>query len=184
MKRPIILITCSLCASWGLGAPFQDLGFDDANTNNLMTTGGGPGLGTGTIGDLLPGWQLYLGGGPYTDSLWVNLQGIDFGLASLYNRNNTGFGTQGHFPVSGIYSFAMVPSYGLHGLPGPYTPFMLFQTGDVPASAQTLHFTTYGSPFEVRINDTLLAASYTQGPPTTNPNTRQSDAVADISSFA
>jgi len=34
------------------------------------------------------------------------------------------------------------------------------------------------------MNDTLLAVSYVQGPPTPDPNMRSSDAVADISAFA
>ncbi len=182
MNKSIILLICSSCAWGGLGAPFEDLGFDEANTNNLVT--GGPGLGTGTIGDLLPGWRLQLATGPYTDLLWVNLEASGLGLASLYNRNNNALGfPQTHFPVSGIYSFAMYPSYGING-GGPYTPFILSQKGDVPANAQTLHFTIYGSPFEVRANDSLLSVSYTQGPPTTDPNTRMSEAVGDISAFA
>src|SRR6266568_3468446 len=186
MKKSIIVLICSSCAWSGPGAPFQDLGFDDANTNDLYTTGFPPalGLGFGTFGDLLPGWQLSLGSRPYTDALWVNLAGFDFGLASLYSRNNTVFAPINHFPVSGLYSFAMLPSYGINGMPGPYTPFILSQTGDVPANAQSLHFTIYGSPFEVRVNDTLLPVSYSQGPATANPNTRTSDAVADISAFA
>src|SRR5713101_3183549 len=183
MKASTILLIYSSCACWAAGAPFQDLGFDDANTNNLVTTAG-PGLGTGSIGDLLPGWQLYLGTGPYADLLWVNLVAFDLGLASLYNPNNTVFAPINHFPVAGMYSFAMLPSYGINGMPGPYTPFILSQSGDVPANALTLHFTTYGSPFDLRANDTLLPVSYTQGPPTTDPNTRKSDAVADISAFA
>jgi hypothetical protein len=183
MKTAAILLIYSSCAYGLVGGPFRDLGFDDANTNKLVNTGGPVGLGSGTTGDLLPGWQLALGAGPYSDSLWVNLAAIDLGLASLYNRDNIGFGAQGHFPASGIYSFAMVPSYGMNG-GGPYTPFSLSQTGDVPANAQMLHFTIYGSPFEVRVNNTLLPVIYTQGPPTTNPNTRTSWAVADISAFA
>src|SRR5438445_7052673 len=176
MKTPIILLVCSSCAWSGLGAPFQDLGFDDANTNNLVT--GGPGLGTGTIPDLLPGWQLQLASGPYTDSLWLNLTFTDFGLASLYNRNNFAPFPRNLFPVDGLYSFAMIPSYGING-GGPYTPFILSQTGDVPANAQLLHFRIYGSPFEVRVNGALLPVTYTQGPATTDPNAQKSDAVAD-----
>ncbi len=183
MKRATILLIYSSCAYCVLSAPFQDLGFDDANTNNLVTTAG-PGLGTGSIGDLLPGWQLHLASGPYTDLLWVNLEAVDLGLASLYNRNNFGPAPQNRFPVQGIYSFAMVPGYGPLGQVISYNPFILSQTGDVPANSQTLHFRGYGSPFEVRMNDTLLAVSYVQGPPTPDPNMRSSDAVADISAFA
>jgi len=114
----------------------------------------------------------------------VNLTFVDVGLASLYNSDNFAPFPRNLFPVQGLYSFAMVPGYGINGMPGPYTPFILSQTGDVPANAQTLHFRIYGNPFEVRVNDTLLPVSYTQGPQTTNPNTRKSDAVADISAFA
>jgi hypothetical protein len=184
MKPRIMLIAYASFTLAGVGAPFEDLGFDDANTNNLVKLAGEPGQGTGTIGDLLPGWQLYLGAGQYTDSLWVNLTFVDLGLASLYNRDNFNPFPRNRFPVQGLYSFAMIPSYGVNGMPGPYTPFVLSQMGDVPANAQTLHFRNYGSPFQVRVNGALLPVSYAQGPATIDPNTRTSEAVADISAFA
>src|SRR5713101_6166548 len=106
MKNSMILLIYSSCACCGLSSPFQDLGFDEANTNNLVSFAGDPGLGTGTIGDLLPGWQLYLGAGPYADSLWVNLTFVDLGLASLYNRDNFSPFPRNRFPVQGLYSFA------------------------------------------------------------------------------
>jgi len=184
MKPAVILLIYSSCAWSAFSAPFQDLGFDDANTNNLTTTGFPPtlGLGIGTPSDLLPGWQLYYGGGPYSDALWVNLTFIDTGLASLYNRSNVGPSPKNPFPVAGAYSFAMWP--GFLGQPLHYTPFVLSQTGDVPANAQALHFTIFGGQFEVRVNDNLLNVSYTEGPPTADTNTRRGDAVADISAFA
>src|SRR6266852_4018750 len=90
MKTATILLIYSSCAYGLVGAPFQDLGFDDANTNNLTTTGFPPtlGLGVGTFCDLLPGWQLQLASGPYMDPLWVNVNPPGLGLASLYNRDN------------------------------------------------------------------------------------------------
>src|SRR6266705_6499252 len=182
METATILLIYASCAYGVVGSPFQDLGFDDANTNNLVT--GGPGLGTGTFGDLLPGWHLQLASGPYMDPLWVNVNPPGLGLASLYNRDNFAPFPHNRFPVDGLYSFAMWPDYGVGGYGGAYNPFILFQTGDVPAGAQTLHFRIYGSPFEVRVNNTLLPVTYTQGLPTTDPNARKSDAVADISAFA
>src|SRR6266446_5556242 len=95
-------------------SPFQDLDFDGANTSNLVppVPPGNPphqDVGSGSVSELLPGWQLLYGGSAYSDLLWLNLNPIGFGLASLYDGNNFFYDAQTHIPVAGKFSFAMFP---------------------------------------------------------------------------
>jgi hypothetical protein len=178
----------ALCVAAGAveAAPFQNLGFDAANTNNLDTTGFPPvlGLGFGTASDLMPGWQMFSGTNPITQNVWVNLNPAGLGLCSLYNRLNSPTPppfAQERYPVEGLYSFGMFPWAGIGE---PYIPYTLSQAGEVPADAQWLRFLIFGSAFELRLNDVLVPVTYEYGPERRNPNTRPATALADVSAFA
>jgi hypothetical protein len=149
MRSPILALLClGVAGLLTRAAPFQNLGFDAANTNNLDTTGFPPGLGlgSGTTSDLLPGWQVFSGTDQITQNVWVNLNPIGLGLRSLYNRSNSP--TPGPFPerypVQGLYSFGMFP---LAAIGQPYVPYTLSQVGEVPADAQWLSFRNYSGSF-------------------------------------
>src|SRR2546425_1197131 len=61
MKELIVFLIASLCALKSVCAPFQNLDFERAKTNNLqfyISLPSGPGY-LGTTEDLLPGWKLY-----------------------------------------------------------------------------------------------------------------------------
>jgi hypothetical protein len=49
-----------------LAAPFRNLGFEEANTNNVTSWLFDARQGWGTTADLLPGWQLFAGSRPVT----------------------------------------------------------------------------------------------------------------------
>jgi hypothetical protein len=169
-------------------APFQNLGFDAANTNNLMpafppSPYPNVGIGSGTTTDLLPGWQVFSGTNSVTQHVWVNLNPAGLGLCSLYNRLNSPLPAPftERYPVEGLYSFGMFPWAAIGE---PYIPYTLSQAGEVPADAQWLRFLIFGSAFELRLNDVLVPVTYEYGPERRNPNTRPATALADVSAFA
>jgi hypothetical protein len=184
-KSVLVLLFETLVAG---AAPFQNLGFDAANTNNLMpafppSPYPNVDIGSGTTADLLPGWQMFSGTNAVTQNVWVNLNPAGLGLRSLYNRFNSP--TPGPFaeryPVDGLYSFGMFPWAAIGE---PYVPYTLSQVGEVPTDAQSLHFVIFGSPFELRLNDIVVPVTYDYGPEPQNPNTRRATALADVSAFA
>src|SRR5947209_7102991 len=70
MNRPVFATALGLAAVGAQAAPFQNLGFDLANTDHLTLSAPPPPLrGTGSTEDLLPGWQLTKGGVPQTTTL-------------------------------------------------------------------------------------------------------------------
>jgi len=190
MKRTLLVVGfLSACLTTLNSAPFQNLGFDNANTNNLIVH---PevvlynppyvNVGSGAITDLLPGWQLYHGSMPYADLFWLNLNPIGGGaLVSIYDVNNYFYNPQVHIPVEQNYSFAIEPS---DAPGGGSLALSLVQTGDVPADAQTIRFTSFGREVQLYLNGTSVPVSYTYGPSPQNLNARLATAVADVSAFA
>jgi hypothetical protein len=145
-------------------APFQNLGFDLANTNNLVVDPGSPFHGTGSTQDLLPGWELTKGGVPQT-TLGLNLSLLSLGYATLISYDQSQyFG----LPVEGAYGLQLV------GSAGNQDPFALSQRGDVPSDTQLLTFRYDGFPFLLSINGTPLT-------PTTQSSTLE---AFDVSAFA
>ncbi len=80
----VAILTASVAALQVLGAAFQNLGFDEANTNRLERAPDGgpllPGL-HGSAADLLPGWTLFLNDTKYDGPVYwglgyVNLPGL------------------------------------------------------------------------------------------------------------
>ncbi len=174
---------CLLCLTCGIlptaAQPFQNLGFDDANTNNV-TPAGGSGY-HGPTSELLPGWQENFGsimglnlfpvGGTMYDTLVTSN-----GTFTPYN-NLSDLG----YPVSGLYHLQL----GIWNPTGPFLPYILSQVGDVPADARSIHFFTYGSPFELSVNGSLVPLIYNYLPNNTPaPVFTVATVAADISAFA
>jgi hypothetical protein len=120
------------------GAPFQNLGFDEANTNTSvfsnypLSSGITPTLyGGGPAQDLLTGWQLFQNG-----TLLANL-GYDLRAdeiaPSLLSRDA--------FPsVQGKYALRL------------WLSDSIAQRGDIPADASLITFQAGGLPFFVSVN--------------------------------
>jgi hypothetical protein len=140
-------------------APFENLGFDEANTNNAA-------LGFGSTGDLLPGWQLFQG----TNAVqFVNLNTVEVGgtgFAELFNNDP-------RFPAEGRYAL------GLFETQENTMPFTLIQRGDVPQDARLLEFRYFNESFLVTVDGVQLQP-VSGGGRTTAPQ----EEVFDISQFA
>src|SRR4030095_7179667 len=86
------------------GAPFQNLGFDEATTNNVSFNPEIPGTGVGPISELLPGWDLFWGT-RHLGGLGYNQVTAGLNYASVYDTNSPYL----HYPVDGLYSLGLVP---------------------------------------------------------------------------
>ena len=124
----------------------------------------------------MPGWQLFQGTDPVSLAGY-DLYPISLGVASIYDSNSQGFPA----PVSGRYSLGLYPGYNALF---EYQPFSLVQTGDIGANVQSIRFINYGSPFELRVNGTLIPLSYDFQPGSTNLDMRLANVTGDISAFA
>ena len=181
MRIYLLLILFLAAFSRSLASPFQNLGFDDANTSNLIPSGGffynppHQNVGYGTAGDMLPGWHVLYGSVPYSDPYWLNLNSVGGALVSLYDKNNYLYDPTVVLPVEGKFSFSMEAD--------ALAPLSVVQTGDVPADAQTLNFTSFGREVEVRINGSLVPVQYTYGPTPINLNTRIARGMVDVSGY-
>lgn len=160
-----------LCA-----ATFQNFDFDSTVTNITLSLPPDEGVGYGPASDLLPGWQLFQGANQVS-SIGYDLNPISLGVASIYDVNSQGFPA----PVSGKYSLGLYPGYNLIF---NYQPFSLVQVGDIGANIQSIRFINYGSPFELRLNGTLIPLVYDYQPGSSNLDTRVAYVTGDISAFA
>jgi hypothetical protein len=158
-----LLLNVALCST-ACGSPFVNLGFDLANTNNLLASPPQFGLGTGgTQVDMLLGWRLT--GEEHELSWLVALSiGLDVNAAGLgYATLVDGrYGRPGALsaglvlPFEGRFSLALYP----FDFPPVYIAYRLSQSGDVPADARRIQFLNYGEPFELRLNGSLVPLTY------------------------
>jgi hypothetical protein len=139
-------------------APFQNLGFDEAKTNNIPLTNGPDGpMGTGLVAELLPGWRLFQG----TNEVST----VDLNVL----RNTSGF-------YRSLYGSQSIYAYGLDGLYGlalsePTNSLgAVVQRGDVPGDAYVLTLKYGGFPFVVQVNGAAIPPIY--GPLPTAGNFR------------
>ena len=177
-----LLLSLSLPVIKAQAAAFQNLDFDSANTSNLIprVPPGNPpfqNVGSGSPADLIPGWLVLLGTDPYSNLYWLNLNSVGGALVSIYDRNNFLYVPSVHVPVQGAFSFALWPSSV-----GP--PLSLIQVGDVPAGAQSIHFTSFGAGVQLFVNESLVPLIYTYGPPGISPDTRAASVEGDVSAYA
>jgi hypothetical protein len=153
-------------------ASFQNLGFDDANTNSAISYPdpfGRPAL-QGPITDLLPGWSLSLESMASINAtnMYVNYHGLEDTTTLVSNPARSPF----QFNVQGKYALY------LEHLGFPTNNFTLSQTGDIPSNSMQLHFTYKGDPFAISINGVQLQPLY---PPTSD---LQNTVGYDIKAFA
>jgi hypothetical protein len=157
-------------------AAFQNLDFDAANTNHVTCQPSDPPLSFcfGPTTELLPGWQLLVAGNP-SSSVGLNLVIAGLGASSLYS-------VQSGVPAFGIYSLGLMPGYDL--MTQAYREHSLIQSGVLPADAMSIRFLNYGSPFELRVNNTLVPLLYVNPPMVGDPNFRLYHVAGDISAYA
>lgn len=108
------------------GAPFANLGFDDANTNNPVQINGDHSF-LGTPKDLLPGWRV--SGESLSSLIGVNERAAGFGVVSLYTPDSP------WPPAEGRFSLALVPFSG--------SSYSLTQAGEIPEGARAMHFLSF-----------------------------------------
>jgi hypothetical protein len=146
MRGCHLLAVLGCCAGLVHAAPFENLGFDGANLRNLSVEPGPVLRGTGPAQELLPGWQLSLGGKPQT-TLGLNLDLLAGGYATLISADQSDFF---HFHVTGGFALRLV------GNSASDSTFSLTQRGDIPEGTRLLSYTFGDSPFRVSINGTDL----------------------------
>ncbi len=141
MNRSLCLL---LLLAFGIvaaqGAPFRNLGFDEANTNNPVAI---IDLGWfwGTPEDLLPGWEIA------QKVVGVNAKPAGLDFISLYEP-----GVIADLPVEGRFSVGL--------LPPPGTSYTLSQSGDVPDGARAIHFLSSGVHVRLSINGEEVPTVY------------------------
>lgn len=174
----IAFLTCN-----GHGGTFLNLGFDEANTNNLIEAftlpDGSFSSGHASTTELMPGWTLELNGSPFSRLNVDTLYASRLGYATLYSLAMHEKGQP--FPVEGRYSLAFWPGPGPFG--GLVSQYTLKQTGDIPADAQSIRFTGYGSQLELRINEIQVPLIYIYEPFTANVY-RRAEVFGNIAFFA
>jgi hypothetical protein len=140
MKCCFLACLAGLLISGGFAAEFQNLNFDEANTNNVID---------GFLGsreDLLPGWRLFSGRREVTQGR-LNLLPIGYDLAILYDRVR---GPDAGAFVEGRFSLTLIPGREEQG--NVEIPYTLLQTGQVPEEARSIHFLSFFGPVEMSIN--------------------------------
>jgi hypothetical protein len=149
-------------------APFQNLGFDDGNTNN--TPPGSVGLSS----DLVPAWQIISGAsGPVPIMLF---DAAPFGppesVADIFllSPNNPN-----QYPVSGKFSLLLDPAYER----SVQSTASISQIGDIPSDAKSIEFINFLNSFELRVNGNLIPLAYEIFPGSQYPS-----GVGDISGYA
>jgi hypothetical protein len=173
MKRIVLMM--ALCGQpfCGSSAAFQNLGFDNANTNNVTCFNFPflPPICHGPSDELLPGWQLFNGNVEFP-FIGFNSQPSGLGVASIYAfRPNS--------EIIGLYSLGLFPGNDL--MTQLYIPQILVQVGDVPAEAKSIRFFNFGSPFELRVNNNIVPLSNTFPP---DPSLPGANVAGDISAYA
>ncbi len=157
----------SVCAS---AAPFSNLDFEQANTNNISAFPGSEGAypsGFGTVQELLPHWQLSYGGDAQSE-IFLNVLARDPWAVSLISKD----ALSDHsfvFPGGFEGKFALGFTVGT-------TPFTLSQTADIPRGAFSLTIAAprqAGTRLEARLNGVLVLS-----------DTGSAVESADISAFA
>jgi hypothetical protein len=175
MKTLLCCLVVPLAVWSAFSEPFQNLGFDDANTNRLVISPSG--ALAGTLQDALPGWQLAYGTVP-VDEIYLNAR---TGLVSVALLDENAFGASARFPAEGRFALGFY-HVGV-GPTGPLPPLRLTQTGDIPADARTLHFVVISFPnLTLNINGNRLDLTYVERPP--GKFVSVFDVYADVTPYA
>jgi hypothetical protein len=129
----------------GLGFPFQNLGFED-----------------GQFPFFLPGWNAVQ---PVARNVTQPFQDSSSVLDTSY-RNTTQPASPVRVPVVGTYSLGIWPYSG-----GRFDefPFILRQTGDIPADAQSLRFLYHGDSLTVYLSGSPTPVHFLEDRPSGDP---------------
>lgn len=157
-----------------LAAPFQNLDFDEANTNNVVATPGAPFDLFGPTSEMLPHWTL-LAPTESAGEVGLNTFLAGPGYVTLVQQE-----LRGHLPVEGKYS--------LYVMPGSRFDLNLAQSvaqiGEIPPEANSIEFLSYEERFEVRVNDVPIALQYERLVNPDEPLMPVARVFGDIRSFA
>jgi hypothetical protein len=164
-----VLAAALMIQGIAFAAPFQNLGFDEANTNNVMVIN--PPQVVGSSSDLLPGWQLYHGTN-LQSTLFLNAN-LDTPFASLIDHQ-TNAPYRLSFPPERVYAM-MFWDTQLGSM-----PFSLAQQGDIPQDAMFLQWRFKDYPFLLRLNGQNVNAMFPIGIPSLSPQSQ----LFDVSRFA
>ena len=183
MRTLLLIVFVTRTQIQSSAGPFENLGFDEAQTNNIQTIQlGGPNdkICRGLTKEMLPYWELYRGTTLETNTgLNMLLPGTSTGWATLINEPEKSM-----IPVEGIYSLLLTPCYDIRG-DMSYIPMSLIQIGLIPSEARTVHFMNFGSTFELRLNGSLVPLVYIdRGFNPVNPQLRWADGIGEISAYA
>lgn len=177
MKTSITATLFGLSLGFGGAAPFQNLDFDDANTNQMISVSEFASMGYAT--NLLPGWEQN-----YGVALNLNTFPIGFGDIITLVTSNGNYDpwqplNEMGYPATGPYHLHFEVNGRTSG-PTLFSPLSIWQVGDIPADANSLWFFTYGSPFEVRINGSLVPVFYNYLPGAFGANLRAANAAVNL----
>jgi len=118
-------------------APFQNFGFEEAQTNSLTHVDPSffsPTTAFGSTTDLLPAWQLFQGDEEITMMSFNGSTWFGNTFQSIIDLNNP----EGATVIEGRYSLLLTEGSGNEG----DEPYFLTQRGDIPADADELTFRT------------------------------------------
>jgi len=178
MKKSLCLLCLACYIRCTTAAPFQNLGFDDANTNNLIIST--PSLAIGYTSNLLVGWSA-----SFEPTIGLDTFAAGLGYKTIVSTNGSHpFNNlpEPGYPVSGPYHLLLVPFRDF--TTSQFVPDSITQIGDVPADANSIHFFTYGSQFELQVNGSLMPLFYNYLPGSIDPHLNPANVYADISAFA
>jgi hypothetical protein len=179
MKKTIAFLTLSahalLATCLTRAAAFQNLDFDSALIHITFPVAPDLGVGYGPTTEMLPAWHLFAGTNE-ASLIGLDLLLAGLGYASLYDT------ARPTVPSFGLYSLGLVPGFDF--MTQAYRPQTLVQVGDVPMEARSIRFINYGSPFELRVNNTLVPLLYDIPAQTGDPNVRLFHVAGDISAYA
>jgi len=175
------LVTLCFCVVFttlrSFAAPFQNLGFEDANTSAAVFVGQDL---MASPADLVPGWQVF------RDGISLDLVGYNQGSVPFFENSPGGplifdsnyefrVGVDGPDPIEGRFTFRI---HETGRGPSLAPSFSIVQRGDIPIDARFLYYTYRHRPFEVTVNGVILT------PPSQNSLSRPTTVALDISSFA
>ena len=178
--KTIAVVPALLLSSAGLCEPFQNLGFDNPSFPDFIPDpfSGGPFASTAEEW-MVPGWNVNNGVGYNFTEPFINYSSLlDHDYINTWQPANPT-----KVPVVGTYSLGIWPYSGSRFRE---LPFVLKQTGDIPADAQSLRF-LYAGPgdFKVYVGGAERLVHFTESRPSGDPEIPSFDYfVVDVGLFA
>jgi hypothetical protein len=166
MKSPLLLLSCSLPGLLG-AAPFQNLGFDELNFPDFFPAPiPGPPFDGAPEKWVTPGWNVPNGVGYNYPQRFEGYSSI---LDASY-VNTTQPANPNKLPVVGSFSLGIWPSSSPETFTGLPPKFVLRQTGDIPAEAQSLRFLYHGNDLTVSVGGASALVHFLEDRPSGNPD--------------